>query len=354
MPPKVVVAMSGGVDSSVAAYLLKEQGYEVIGVTMQVWPQPENNVRACCSLDAVNDARRVAWKLNIPHYVMNFRDEFEEKVIQYFCREYLAGRTPNPCIACNRYIKFESLLQKSLAMGADYIATGHYARIVKSDTDNQLMLLTGVDASKDQSYALYQMNQFQLAHILFPLGEYTKKETRELARQAGLPVAEKAESQEICFIDTSYADFIQKHMEVSPQAGVFRLSNGQSLGLHRGIHNYTVGQRKGLGLNLGYPVYVTGIDVDSQTVWIGENSELFKSALWAREVHYIGEPLGEPKSIKAKIRYQAPRVRAIATPHPDNRIKIDFDTPQRAITPGQAVVFYSGDQVLGGGIIDKE
>jgi tRNA-specific 2-thiouridylase len=343
--------MSGGVDSSAAAYLLKNQGYEVIGITMQVWPQPEDNARACCSLDAVHDARRVAWKIGIPHYVLNFRDEFEQKVINYFCEEYLKGCTPNPCLACNRFVKFDSLLSKALNLGADYLATGHYARIVKNDKTGRRMLLTGLDCSKDQSYALYHMNQFQLAHVLFPLGSYTKKETREIARQAGLPVAEKAESQEICFVEGSYSDFVEKHLGINIPQGTFLYSNGQKVGRHQGIHRYTIGQRKGLGLNMSHPVYVTRIDPDTQTVWVGENSELFQSRLWAREVHYIGAPFYETQPVQAKIRYLAPRVSALAVPLPNNRMRLDFEIPQRAITPGQAVVFYRGDEVLGGGII---
>jgi tRNA-specific 2-thiouridylase len=355
---KVFVAMSGGVDSSVAALMLKQQGYDVIGVTMQIWPQEENNSKACCSLDAVSDARRVAWHINIPHYVMNFRDEFKEKVIDYFCREYIQGRTPNPCIACNRYIKFESLLRKAMAMGADYIATGHYARIAR-DADGRYILLTGLDNTKDQSYALYQMNQTQLEHTLFPLGCYTKKQIRNIAREAGLPVSEKAESQEICFVPKAgYAKFIESHLGIKntdeQTAGIFRYSSGESIGTHQGIHRYTIGQRKGLGLAMGHPVYVTKIDPESQTVWIGKNEELYQNSLIAENVHYIsGEPFKNTERVTVKIRYLAPKVNATAYPLNCNKLKINLENAQRAITPGQAVVLYRGEQVVGGGTISS-
>lgn len=345
--------MSGGVDSSVTALLLKQQGYEVIGLTMQIWQNDEPQTGTCCSLDAVNDARRVAWQLDIPHYVFNFRDEFRAKVIDYFCDEYLHGRTPNPCIACNRYLKFESLLSKAIAMEADYIATGHYARIIRDESSRGSNLFIGVDDSKDQSYALYTLTQYQLEHTLFPLGTYTKQEVRRLAEEAGLPVYTKPESQDLCFVSAGrYGEYVDAYPGLATKTGLFRSSSGESLGSHRGIHHYTIGQRKGLGLALGYPAYVTGIDPKTDTVWIGKDQDLFHSLLIADDVHYIsGVPMEKPYHACVKIRYSAQRVQALITPLDDVRIQVDFDQPQRAITPGQAVVIYEGDQVLGGGTI---
>lgn len=353
MAEKVVVAMSGGVDSSVAALLLKNKGYEVIGVTMEIWPQPEDKSKACCSLEAVNDARRVAWHLGIPHYVMNFRDEFEEKVIKYFCREYVKGRTPNPCIACNRYIKFASLLRKARGIGADYIATGHYARIIRSKADGLYMLYTGLDPSKDQSYVLYSMTQEELEHTFFPLGYLKKEKVRSIARETGLLVSDKPDSQEICFVpDDDYAGFVEGYLDMEPQEGEIRSISGEILGKHKGVYHYTVGQRKGLGIALGHPVYVVGVDPKEQTVWVGEDKELFSHGLVASDFNYIsGSPFQGGKSLQAKIRYASPKVEAAAFPEGDS-IRVEFNEPQRAVAPGQAVVLYDGEQVLGGGTIE--
>lgn len=352
MAKKVIVAMSGGVDSAVAALLLQKEGYEVIGVTMQIWPQSEDNAKACCSLEAVNDAQRVAWKLGIDHYVMNFRQEFEEKVIKEFCQEYIAGRTPNPCISCNRFIKFESLLKKARALTADYIATGHYVRREFNSSANQWLLKVGLDQTKDQSYALYHMTQDQLAHTLFPLGGYQKTEIRAIAKEAGLIVADKAESQEICFVEGSYGDFVERYQSISASPGDFIDSQGRKIGEHRGIYRYTIGQHKGLGLALGYPVYVTKIDPLANTVQVGSQEELLQSHLIGEKLTFIsGKVPSKQLEVKVKIRYNAPRVPALLRFQEDERVRVEFKEPQRAITPGQAVVFYQDDIVLGGATI---
>ncbi len=357
MAKKVVVGMSGGVDSSVAALLLKRQGYDVVGVTMQIWQEENPAVTAaqggCCGFDAAEDARRVADVLDIPHYVMNFRKEFREKVMDYFVSEYLAGRTPNPCIACNRYVKWESLLRRSMEIGADYIATGHYAGIIRLK-NGRYAVRNAVTTKKDQTYALYSLTQEQLAHTLMPVGDYTKEEIRQIAEEAGLPVAHKPDSQEICFIpDNDYAAFIDREAkERVPKPGNFVTTDGQVLGRHLGITHYTVGQRKGLNLAMGRPVFVKEIRPDTNQVVIGEADEVFGGSLVCGHINYMGmEDLKEPREALAKIRYGHTGEKCVMERIGEDRIKCVFQKPVRAITPGQAVVFYEDGYVLGGGTI---
>lgn len=354
---KVVVGMSGGVDSSVAAYLLKEQGYDVIGVTMQIWQdgdrQEEEENGGCCGLSAVDDARRVAQELDIPYYVMNFKNEFQCKVIDYFVDEYLMGRTPNPCIACNRYVKWEAMLRRCLEIGADYIATGHYARIARMP-DGRLAVRNSVTAKKDQTYALYNLTQEQLAHTLMPVGAYTKDEIRRIAKEAGLPVAHKPDSQEICFIpDHDYAAYIGRQAGSRvPGAGNFVTKDGQVIGRHQGITHYTVGQRKGLNLAMGHPVFVTQIRPETDEVVIGEAEDVFGDTLYCDKINYMGmADLPEPREVTAKIRYAHAGAACVIEKVSDDVIKCTFKEPVRAITPGQAVVFYEDGYVLGGGSI---
>ena len=357
MKEKVVVGMSGGVDSSVAAYLLKEQGYDVIGVTMQIWEDEEQQRTeengGCCGLSAVDDARRVADRLEIPYYVMNFKQEFQEKVVDYFVEEYLAGRTPNPCIACNRYVKWESLLKRSMEIGADYIATGHYARIAKLP-NGRFAIRNSVTARKDQTYALYNLTQFQLAHTLMPIGEYEKDQVRRIAQEAGLPVAEKPDSQDICFVpDGDYAAFLKKKAgERMPGEGDFVTRDGTVLGKHKGITHYTIGQRKGLGLSMGEPVFVSELRPKTNQVVVGEETQVFKKELLCDHLNFMGmEDLEEPRKVWAKVRYAHKGQWCRIEKQGRDLIRAEFEEPVRAITPGQAVVFYEGEYVLGGGII---
>ena len=343
--------MSGGVDSSVAAAVLQEQGYDVIGVTMKLWSGEQTDA-GCCSLSAVNDARRVADKLNIPYYVMNFEKDFNKYVIENFIDEYKKGRTPNPCIACNKYIKFDALLEKAKAIGADYVATGHYAKI--SNNNGIFSLERAADQKKDQTYFLYNMTQHQLAHTLMPLYNITKDKTREIAEKLGLLVANKPDSQEICFVpDGNYARFIERTAGKSP-AGNFVDEAGNIVGQHKGIIHYTVGQRKGLGIALNRPVYVTKIDTRTNTVILGGEGMQLSDTLTASNVSYIPfEKLDKSIKCTAKIRYNTKDAPCEIFPIDNgNAVKVVFDQPQRAITPGQAVVFYQGKTVLGGGIID--
>lgn len=344
--------MSGGVDSSVAAYLLKEQGYDVIGVTMRLG-QEETEAGSCCGLSAAEDAGQVARMLNIPHYVMDFRQDFKRHVTDYFVEEYLAGRTPNPCIACNRYVKWEALLRRSLCLGADYIATGHYARIDRL-SGGRLALRQSVTAAKDQTYALYNLTQEQLSRTLMPVGEYTKEQIREIAGKAGLPVAHKPDSQEICFVpDHDYAGYIDRAAGTRvPGPGNFVTAEGKILGRHKGITHYTIGQRRGLGLPMGERVFVTEIRSGTNEVVIGADEELFVTEVICDRVNYMSvEDLEGSLRVKAKIRYNHGGEYCLIEKMPSGMVKCTFEAAVRAATPGQAIVFYDGEYVLGGGTI---
>lgn len=354
MGNRVVLGMSGGVDSSVAAYLLKKAGYEVIGITMQVWQENEEfseREGGCCSLSSVNDARRVADKIGIPYYVMNFRGIFKEKVIDYFIEDYLDGKTPNPCVACNRYIKFDELLRRAEGLGADYVATGHYARIYEEN--GRYILEKAADDHKDQTYALYNLTQEQLKKTLMPCGDYTKDEIREIAREIGLDVANKKDSQDICFVeDGDHGNFVYSMVPEKKNPGNFVDKNGKVLGVHKGIAYYTIGQRKGLGLALGRPVFVMAIDKEKNEVVIGSDEDLMHDTLICDDVNLIMiDKLTGPVELTGKIRYAAKPARCTVYPLEDGRIKAVFAEKQRASTKGQSAVFYDGLKVFGGGVI---
>ncbi len=356
----VVAAMSGGVDSSVAAAILKEEGYQVIGVTMQIWPSDKladeaDRFGGCCGLGAIEDAKRVAHKLGIPHYVMTFRDIFARKVIDHFCREYSAGRTPNPCIRCNKYIKFDALLERAKRLGADFVATGHHARIEKDEAKGRYLLKKGIDRRKDQSYVLYPIIQEQLGHILLPIGNFTKERVREIARELELPAATKPESQEICFIhDNDYSRFLQECIPQAVKPGPILDKEGHILGQHRGIPFYTIGQRKGLGISAKEPLYVIAIDQERDAIVVGSKQEVYGDELTASELNWIAiEGLRQPIRVKAKIRYLHKEAEAAIAPLDEDKVYIKFKEPQMAITPGQAIVFYDDDTVLGGGVIER-
>ena len=354
---RVVVAMSGGVDSSVAALLLKQQGYDVVGVTMRLWSVEDESSaplnKRCCSVEDVQDARRVCDAIGARHYYINFEREFQQYVIDYFVREYDRGRTPHPCLACNDKIKFDFLLRRALFMDADYIATGHYARVCRDG--ERARLLKGIDASKDQSYVLFTLRQPELKRLLLPVGEFPKSDIRRIAADAGLPVADKPDSQEICFIpDGDYRKFVGER--VTPKPGELVDASGKVLGTHPGIQYFTIGQRRGLGLqgNTGEPMYVTSIDAVSNRVVLGSHDDLMRTHLWASRINYLaGEPPDEPTEITAKIRYKASEALATLTPRGD-WAELRFLEPQRAVTPGQAVTFYQGEEIIGGGIIEIE
>ncbi len=359
MTKKVMLAMSGGVDSSCAMLLLQKQGYEVIGATMHLYDNEDIGVKSktCCSLNDVEDAKAVAARFNVPHYVFNFKDRFKKAVIENFNSQYLKGLTPNPCIDCNRYLKFDALLERAKMLECDYIATGHYARIVFDESSNRYLLkkslCSGEVNEKDQSYVLYNLTQEQLKHTLFPLGEMNKAEVRKIAEENGLVNFNKPDSQDICFVpDGDYAKFIREYTGIVPQKGNVTDKNGNVLGQHNGLINYTIGQRKGLGIAFGKPMYVVDKDVKNNTVIVGEGEDLFRDSLIAYDLNWIAfDKISVSFSCKAKTRYKQIEQSCTVYPNEDGKVKVVFEQPQRAVTAGQRIVFYDNDAVIGGGVI---
>jgi tRNA-specific 2-thiouridylase len=348
----VFVAMSGGVDSSMAAVLLHEQGCQVLGGMMRLWAEEGGPANRCCSPQAMQDARQLCQMLGVPFLVLDFEAQFKRHVVDYFIAEYGRGRTPNPCLACNRHLKFTLLLRKALTSGANYLATGHYARVRRDS--GQYQLLKGVDAAKDQSYVLYMLGQDELAHLLLPLGGYSKEEVRAMARERGLSVADRGESQEVCFTMGDYRPFLRKQPGLVFEAGPIMDVAGEVIGHHKGLPAYTIGQREGLGIAAPYPLYVLRIETDRNALVVGPRRFLDRQKLTAREVNFVsGKPPHEPMEITAKIRYRAPGVEATLTPVGEDEVRMRFAQPQPAITPGQGVVFYRDDVVIGGGIIEE-
>ena len=358
MNKKAIIAMSGGVDSSVAAYLMKEAGYECTGVTMKLFQNEEvglSKEHTCCSLDDVEDARNVAFHLGIPFHVFNFSDRFEECVIKRFVESYENGMTPNPCIDCNRFLKFDKLYHRASELGLDYIVTGHYARIEFNEETGRYELKKAPDENKDQSYVLYNLTQDQLSHTQFPLGTMTKPEVRKIAEEQGFINARKHDSQDICFVpDGNYGNFIETYTGKQFPEGDFVDLEGNRMGTHKGIIRYTIGQRKGLGLSVPEPVYVCALDLEKNQVILGKNTDLFSNELIATDINLISVPeIKEPMRVKAKVRYRQKEQWAVAVQTGEDTLRVTFDEPQRAITRGQAVVLYDGDKVVGGGTISS-
>lgn len=356
---RVVIAMSGGVDSSVAAALLKEEGWDVVGISMQIWDystftaEHGEQFGSCCSLDDIHDARRVAEQIGIPFYVINFEEEFQRLVIDDFTDEYFRGRTPNPCVRCNQKLKFELLLKKARELDADFLATGHYAKVEQGE-DGLFRLAKGADPAKDQSYFLFTLTQEQLGHTLFPLGGMTKPQVRGLAAKYGLRVADKGESQEICFVpDDDYVRFLEDERGAGLLSGNIVDRSGNILGRHQGTYRYTIGQRKGLGVSHSEPLYVTGIDAERKEVVVGEREELNGAGLTAADLNWITTPPASEFEAACKIRYRHNPVPCIVTLVQDNCAEVRFKKPEKSVTPGQAVVFYDGEVVLGGGWIES-
>ena len=353
---RIVVAMSGGVDSSVAAALLAQQGHEVIGLSMQLYDQREGQVRfgTCCTIDDLHDARRVAARIGIPHYIVNFEREFNDQVVSNFVREYASGRTPIPCVHCNGDLKFATLADRARGFEARFVATGHYARVERDEVTGEYRLLRGLDPAKDQSYFLFTLDQAQLAHAMFPVGAMDKATVRDHARELGLSVAEKPDSHEICFVpDGDHAAFLERQGATVP-GGTIQNVSGDVVGHHDGVHHFTVGQRKGLGLSAPVRLYVVGIDAAARTVTVGPREELERHTLDATDVNWIaGTPPPSGTRVTAQIRHRHPEAAASVYPGPDSTVHVAFDEPQHAVAPGQAAVFYDGATVMGGGWIQK-